>query len=155
MRFPTLRSGQARHLQSGQAKNIKCKPRKGFKPCIEILITNCTIFVLMKNLWLLFSIYILILSVLPCTDVEECNIVSQTSIAISNTTEHKDHKHESEHCSPFCTCACCSTSISFSYINTFQISAKPVFNTSISYPLFNENIKSSFFGNIWQPPKIS
>ncbi len=117
------------------------------------VIVKCATFVLMKNLWLLFSIYILILSVLPCTDVEECNYPSQTPISI--TTQHQDHKHEKEHCSPFCTCACCSTSFSISYLNAFQISAKLVFNTSISYPLFNENIKSNFFGNIWQPPKIS
>lgn len=106
----------------------------------------------MKSFWLIFSFYILILSVLPCTDKEECNEPTQTHISIN--TEHQNHNHETEHCSPFCICACCGTNISITFFTTFQIIERPIFNTSISYSLFNEHIKSNFFGNIWQPPQL-
>ena len=106
----------------------------------------------MKSFWLIFSFYILILTVLPCTDKEECNEPNQTTI--STNTEHQNHDHQTEHCSPFCTCACCGTNISFTSISTFQIQEKTIFHSSISYSLFNEYIKSNFYGNIWQPPQL-
>ena len=106
----------------------------------------------MKSFWLIFSFYILVLSVLPCTDKEECNEPIQTNI--SSNTKHENHNHDKEHCSPFCTCACCGTNISFTSFTAFQIIERPVFNSSMSYSLFNEYIKSNFFGNIWQPPQL-
>lgn len=106
----------------------------------------------MKSFWLIFSFYILILSVLPCTDKEECNEPTQTTI--SSNTEHQNHDHVTEHCSPFCVCACCGTNISFSPFSTFKIIERPIFNSSIPYSLFNEYFKSNFYGNIWQPPQL-
>jgi ABC-type nickel/cobalt efflux system permease component RcnA len=114
-------------------------------------------FVLMKNFWLLFSMLILMLSVLPCRDAVEHK--EHVKAAISNHENHDgqdNHNHDAEHCAPFCRCACCGVQflhfemqlISFkeNYIFAFQKDDNDSFET-----IFIQKIASK----IWQPPKIN
>ncbi len=91
------------------------------------------------------------LSCLPCGDRNECNVKAVQTI--SATTNHEKHNHDTEHCTPFCTCSCCATSVVHTDISYFMID-KPQFQ-SVKYP----PLVSSFFPQItyaiWQPPKIS
>ncbi len=105
----------------------------------------------MKSFWLIFSFYIIILSVLPCTDKEECNEPNQTTI--STNTEHQNHDHETEHCSPFCTCSCCAASVFFPAFSKVY-ATKVVFQTK-QYPLYHIAFKTEVSSNIWQPARLA
>lgn len=108
----------------------------------------------MKNFWLLFSILILTLSILPCGDTIECKDNSKTQIALHN--DHENHNHSAEQCPPFCICACCG--VQLANFDTQLISSKE--NNIFT---FQKEMISSYetiyiqkiSEKIWQPPKIS
>lgn len=112
------------------------------------------IFASMKIFWLLFSILILTLSVLPCGDTVECN--DKTKTEITEKDNHKNHNHSSELCPPFCNCACCGVQlanfetqlISFKENNLFEFQKE---NISFYESIYFQKIADK----IWQPPKIS
>ena len=95
--------------------------------------------------------YFMLLSIMPCNDVEECHTAVQTTIA--SIEDHGDHSHETEMCSPFCACLCCGQFISFSSdvieLRHFSSYTNPTTTIHKSgYPL-------DVHLAIWQPPKIS
>lgn len=107
----------------------------------------------MKVFTIIFSIYILALSIMPCSDAfNDCNRI--TTVRESTLA----HNHQSDHndfCSPFCTCSCCSISV---YPNANFVSfsiAKPAVGSKVAYPIRDFSFVSNFYGNIWQPPKIN
>lgn len=91
------------------------------------------------------------LSCLPCGDRNECNI--KAAQTISAATNHEKHNHDTEHCTPFCTCSCCACSVVYTDISNITVLKSQI--QSIKYPV----LASSFFPQvsyaIWQPPKIS
>jgi hypothetical protein len=62
----------------------------------------------MKYLAIIFSIYIILLSLIPCQDKEDIavNIGSISSFHNDHTAKERSGQ---EVCPPFCTCTCCST----------------------------------------------
>jgi hypothetical protein len=103
----------------------------------------------MKLFYILFSIYILALSSLSCTDADD---IRTKKVTAEISSGQPANPHEDETCSPFCICACCgSMAVHFSE----KIPGKPeafIFN---KFFLSQENgvIDISFF--VWQPPKIA
>jgi hypothetical protein len=59
-----------------------------------------------KVFTLIFSFYLLALAVMPCSDKDDCKYLSADQSTFT-TTDHSDHDSDTEHCSPFCMCACC------------------------------------------------
>lgn len=59
--------------------------------------------------WVLFffSMYLLALSVMPCSDTTVSEGDTVTSISDANTEHHHAHQLV-DTCSPFCSCACCT-----------------------------------------------
>lgn len=109
----------------------------------------------MKALSIILSIYLLILSCLPCGDVEDCKIEGNEKIAFSETS-HTNHQEDSESCTPFCICACCGTTISsfFNLLNN-TVEKQALTTTQKTKIIFsNDPLVSNFFGKIWQPPQI-
>ena len=108
----------------------------------------------MKNFWLLFSFFLLTLSVYPCSENDSC----ENNIKKETTTKDKHHKdsQKTEHCTPFCTCSHCPSSI-FYYFKSNIILKKKTFsfqeNKLLSFYSFTYNKKIA--NSIWQPPKIS
>jgi hypothetical protein len=103
----------------------------------------------MKFLTLLFSFYMLGLSFMPCADEIECK-EKQTTI-VSTEKGHEKHQHDTENCSPFCSCACCATTVCFQQIAIYQVS-------KITFPLkkyssYDFSYSSQSIANIWQPPR--
>lgn len=101
----------------------------------------------------IFSIYILALSVMPCSDAyndcESDTTYKEYSQAHNHSTDHNDN------CSPFCTCTCCSTTANPKFTPLkFQIT-KPIVSSKITYPIRDFSFISNYCGNIWQPPKIN
>ncbi|MCF2444474.1 hypothetical protein L0657_10950 [Dyadobacter sp. CY345] len=106
----------------------------------------------MKIFKLILCFYILTLSCFPCGDVRECN--DGTEPEISATSEHKDHTHTTEACTPFCTCSCCSASTVFQYTAAAVDTPKIIF-ASLKFPGYKTLDLSEISFSIWQPPKIA
>ena len=106
----------------------------------------------MKIFAYFMALYILVLSVVPCSDVHNnCNDKKATT----ELTQNHDHQQDQDdNCSPFCICNCCQTAMTLNFTNTtFKI--KNLF-VEIDVKIANRNFSfiSNFYGNIWQPPKI-
>lgn len=114
----------------------------------------------MKWLIAFLAVFLMALNWVPCTD-------ANNSCSTTVSTQHKDeksgsttsHEHGNDHddtCSPFCTCACCG--ISFTNLS-FNI--KPSIGQTLpdffekQFVIRSVSFQSSFFGNIWQPPKMN
>lgn len=107
------------------------------------------IFAKVKFFTVIFSIYILLLSIAPCGDSIECDERNQTE------KSHNDHKHENENCTPFCICACCGQPVTskINYPAVQTVSKPDIFNKNIA--INDQTFNSQFSASIWQPPKIS
>lgn len=109
----------------------------------------------MKMFSFLFSMYILVLSCLPCGDMEDCTVVDNQRIAFSETN-HTNHQEDTETCPPFCKCACCGTNfvLNFSFSPLISEIAQCALSEKVKSNFYNTTFISDFYGNIWQPPKI-
>ncbi|WP_229250527.1 DUF6660 family protein [Emticicia aquatilis] len=109
----------------------------------------------MKAFSIILSIYLLVLSCLPCGDVEDCKVVDNEKIAFSETN-HSTHQEDTETCSPFCICACCGTNIvlNFSFSPLISVIEPNFLSEKVTVNFYNTSFISDFYGNIWQPPKI-
>lgn len=108
----------------------------------------CTV----KLFTLIFSFYLLALAVMPCSDKEDCKYPS-TDQSTFATTDHSDHDSDTEHCPPFCMCACCGQSFNCSFVSYSLSLHIPV--SVEKFPIYNASFVSEVYLSIWQPPKIS
>lgn len=92
----------------------------------------------------------MVLTAMPCLDIPEEN----SSLLKIELTEHDKHDHQNDenHCSPFCTCSCCTYPILFEecIIQSTTID----FSQNHLYEYKSIYFSTPFF-SIWQPPKIS
>jgi hypothetical protein len=96
---------------------------------------------------LLLSFYMLTLSCFPCGDSEECNAKDRQEI----TSAPGDHEHESEGCTPFCSCACCSSTGFYPGTNTpkhIELASEQV--VFYSPPEYFDSYNAHA---VWQPPR--
>lgn len=97
----------------------------------------------------ILSFYIMVLTAIPCID-KPVDHSLQKSVISSNIagTQH----HEIDHCSPFCTCNCCSSS-------KIQKQMVIEFNCAEFFlACFSEQSPSSVSAppdTVWQPPRLS
>lgn len=108
----------------------------------------------MKIFWLLFSILILTLSVLPCGDETECNDHAKTEL--TKQDNHESHNHNAEQCPPFCSCACCGLQLANFVTELVFVNENNHFSFQKEKISFYETIYiQKNADKIWQPPKIS
>jgi hypothetical protein len=104
----------------------------------------------MKILAFILSLYILILTAIPCIDKVQDHAKQTIEIA-QNPADHQ-HGQESDQCSPFCSCVCCATSVihpDYSiHFKSFSFLQEKFSEQTFSFV-------SSHFVSIWQPPKLS
>ncbi|WP_368045687.1 DUF6660 family protein [Mucilaginibacter sp. BT774] len=104
----------------------------------------------MRYLALIFSVYFVLLVILPCQDKEDIK-GNATHGTIKNANACNDQKSQ-ETCPPFCTCSCCSTAriliaqVNFSSVTQITLRKYP----RPTVPAVQKRILT-----IWQPPKIS
>jgi hypothetical protein len=113
--------------------------------------TYLTTFAIMKLLFTALGIFLLYLSCIPCSDNEECN--DKVATQLSSAEQHKNHSHEKETCTPFCTCSCCAISAFSSPLT--RIVVIDMGDHSVKHPLFNVSIHAEAHYSIWQPPKVA
>ena len=108
----------------------------------------------MKIFAIIFGIYFLGLTTMPCTDAfHDCQNKTNNSFITGQTNKHQPGS--SDNCSPFCLCSCCNATTTFKITdNKILLTVLPFLPKSIT-PVKDVNFVSEFYGNIWQPPKIS
>jgi len=104
----------------------------------------------MKYLAFIFAFYLMGMLLLPCNDAfNECTPAVKTKAS--------DHSHKADTndtCSPFCNCSCCHTIVDLKFFGIRVEDEKPVFEEK-EFLLTDQGFVSSYYGNIWQPPKIN
>jgi hypothetical protein len=103
----------------------------------------------MKHFACLFSLYLLLLSIVPCVDAAKENTLSKTETS-QNTTA--SHPNDIDECSPFCTCNCCVSPVVFQNYS-MEFDCFYFIKDCPSEYTFND---LSLTGtSIWQPPQLS
>ncbi|WP_370896059.1 DUF6660 family protein [Chryseobacterium gossypii] len=109
----------------------------------------------MNVLRLLLTIYFMVLSIVPCSDVYAQAPDVSRNLSITTVGSENHSKDKSDICSPLCTCNCCQiTVISFRVepVITFPFQTSDHYSKKI---LFQKNdFAYLVYDQIWQPPKI-
>lgn len=107
----------------------------------------------MRFLTIIFSIYILTLSVVPCSDmINECY---NKKAKIEHSQNHNHNQDKDDNCTPFCNCTCCVSGITVFTLNQIVAEIQDNFVLTPETLSYNSTFTSSFYRNIWQPPKLS
>lgn len=106
---------------------------------------------LVKLVTIIFSIYMTLLAVMPCRDTDDFGDLSTSYTTLAQSHSEND-KASKETCTPFCTCACCST------VRTVT-SRQPVIQIFIqqvtkTYAVTQVPAVLEQSLSIWQPPQI-
>lgn len=112
-----------------------------------------TLFVKMKFITSILSVYMLLLSIYPCVE-NESNAMLQQEQIISAQNNNQHPLSETDACTPFCSCSHCPASAFHQFIAAFSI--MPVlFDKLKPSPLRNDVLISFSLSAIWQPPQLS
>jgi hypothetical protein len=107
----------------------------------------------MKIANFILSIYLILLSCLPCADTDVKSL-AHTSIELSQNAENHSHDTANDLCPPFCVCNCCGVQfLSYQPTILFDFSVATT-RIEIVLPTYKSIFSSNFFGSIWQPPQI-
>ncbi|WP_348651435.1 DUF6660 family protein [Flavobacterium sp. IMCC34518] len=98
----------------------------------------------------ILSVLFILLSCLPCADIEGNNSM-HTVVEKSSS----NHNQDNDSCSPFCFCNCCNSQI-FAIDTTIKNLDFVIFKKfeENKIPEYKSILASNFFGSIWQPPQI-
>jgi hypothetical protein len=98
----------------------------------------------------ILSIYVLVLSAIPCCSEDNC--VDETKTAQSNEHAQEEDRGCDGSCSPFLTCGNC---VGFTVSNvTLTFKAYKGFIQPIRLlPFYKNKLENTFISKIWQPPK--
>ena len=101
----------------------------------------------MNFIAVILSVYIMVLTAMPCNDVHAANT---NSVSLELVKQNPNLANDIDLCSPFCFCHCCQT---LSFPSFFRISninlVKITLDIKLKEPAFLSPVTS-----IWQPPKI-
>ncbi len=101
----------------------------------------------MKYLTVIFAIYLLGLTLVPCTDA-----ISETEADLEHIIAVDDDHHEDtlDLCTPFCHCQCCQVHIVMYNTTIFNVLNSDI-STKIS--IYKENIGIDYKDPLFQPPR--
>jgi hypothetical protein len=102
---------------------------------------------------LLFALYILALSVYPCSDKGTCADEQKAGIAVVDTSDHDHTQAEQDICTPLCICSCCAASVQLT-VSYLSMPVRIDHDTKLIIP-YQEKSLLNLPQSIWQPPKLS
>lgn len=103
----------------------------------------------MKNITTLFLLFILLLSLAPCTDTKESHEVNEST---AFQVVHSDDL-PLESCTSICICTCCGQrTIALQQIKT---EIKGLILTAENVLWIKPFLAEQLSQNIWQPPKVA
>lgn len=118
--------------------------------CGKLLLTFASV----KFRTLIFTCYLLILAVYPCTDGGACADVSVSQHAdadhLIGEHRHADDK-QGEQCSPLCICSCCAAGVNL--VSSEVILFENTHHTLHIIPYTERHWLDNFHA-IWQPPRL-
>lgn len=104
----------------------------------------------MKIIYLLLSVYVVVLTSVPCCVEDNCK--DEVKTEQTDPDHHHEDTDKCKDCSPFFTCSACS---SFAF-NHHIVSIQPVLNfIEKKHKTYLTSWPNSFYTEFWQPPKIS
>lgn len=106
----------------------------------------------MKLIYCLFSIYLILLSCLPCLDMDK-GVSVYSCQEISSKLDNHSHEKKGDTCSPFCVCNCCASHSFITNLTYHFLDGKK--DIDIKLPEYKSLLVSCFYTCIWQPPKIN
>lgn len=104
------------------------------------------------------TIYVLVLSALPCRDVVDdlpnpiLSSVTHVDSSRSNPG-HEKHEHRRDGCSPFCSCQCCNLKMETLQMFETIFDRKEVVQISVTQYEIDAPSIDNYPNQIWQPPK--
>jgi hypothetical protein len=102
---------------------------------------------------ILLAVYVLALSMVPCTDgLEHIHEHAKAQIEQGNHSDHNHPEHK-DHCTPFCTCACCGTVMVLPSVFQIEISNVEVYSLKQFY--YSAQYTFDFNAGVWHPPALS
>ncbi|MCH4830183.1 MULTISPECIES: DUF6660 family protein [Flavobacterium] len=109
----------------------------------------------MRLLYIILSIYFLVLSGLPCLDMIEHDISMAKDLQSDQHSKNHSHKEDDDLCSPFCVCNCCGIQVLvYQSIISYDLETFSIIKTENKESLYKSVFYTNFYNNIWQPPKI-
>ncbi|WP_233549841.1 DUF6660 family protein [Flavobacterium sp. 102] len=107
----------------------------------------------MKIVNYILSIIIVILSSMPCADMEVGNSAC-SRVEFASKQDNHSHSNKNDLCPPFCVCNCCGAQI-LNFSPGINVTF-PQLTSIIHIPLpsYISEFTSNFYGSIWQPPQI-
>lgn len=93
------------------------------------------------------SIYLLVLTLVPCGDA----FAHDDSLSLTEKIEIPTAQH-TDICSSLCSCACCGQITYQTEESVFSFDIQEYFKKIIIH--YQENFTSNFSGFVWQPPKL-
>ena len=104
-------------------------------------------FAFLRHITFIFTLYIMVISFLPCSDnVQPVGNIQTTISSSHSSSESKDS------CSSFCSCSCCSILSISEQVAFFK--AENVQFFSKHYPSFNYLSITGMEFSVWQPPQL-
>ncbi len=104
----------------------------------------------MKWFAILLSIFMIVISCIPCADAApEVDTSVQTSIQTNPDSDN--HAPAADLCSPLCICNCCA---GFALQTAFHKTSLPVFKVITIAPVHQPDAVLYPSFSIWQPPKL-
>jgi len=109
----------------------------------------------MRLIWFLFSIYLVLLSLTPCNDIDDCASFAKTELH-KNHSQDKKSDFQNDQCAPLCSCACCGVH-GFQFQKSVFVEAKHAnfADDKKQNDLYVFNSYKTIYLGIWQPPKLS
>jgi hypothetical protein len=105
----------------------------------------------MRFLACILSLYILVLTAVPCLDAPEF-LGNETVQLTQNTANNTQEIPNVDWCSPFCVCSCCVSSITYQEVLHIDFTCDSF--SPVQYPKYTFSFSSFNFASIWQPPKL-
>ncbi|MCU0238760.1 MAG: hypothetical protein MUC29_04900 [Pyrinomonadaceae bacterium] len=107
----------------------------------------------MKSFWLIFTVYLLLLSWQPCEDLVG-NGFQSNQPEINLTDSHESHEQtHSDDCSPLCICSCCQITFVSADFNFDKFQNKSIKFSTNKIINYQNPYQQNFAQTIWQPPK--
>ena len=107
----------------------------------------------MKFLTLIFSFYLLALSIVPCSDAFNSGQTNKETITFSASHDHP--AEAADFCSSFCICNCCTSPvISKPHASYLKIPAVKILSLQ-KFELRKLSFIAVYTGNVWHPPQIT
>lgn len=99
----------------------------------------------------ILSIIVLVLSCMPCTDGANA-MNGKTKQETVKASHQQDSHSQSDACSPFCSCSCCSGTPIPQVLGKLTLVTPEIINSYCSF--YSSSVKGISLA-IWQPPQLA